>query len=446
MKRINQFLFGAFALLSLMACSNNDSIAGKPTPPQGEENNSYIQVNLAPLITTRGDDGEVFVDDNKIDKIDFYLLNSEGEMLEQLAKVTVAEGGIKESEGYILKSVQKPGTYSLLAVANAKDNWILAENENALSKINQVGTQVVFPDEQTGKNFLMTNKLREKKVSEFIKDYTLNLNYNLLSDPLKLTIKLDRSFAAVNITASSEADTPYINSLFDKEAIKIEDGLNFKLVDFMTLNVYEKFYAVQNWEQNDASWLLKKATMDKPKIHQLGEVAKSTNYEGYFNSNPKVITEHNSSEKSANNQYLAKQGYATGIIFRVKAYDANNKEVKFYATKDADGVKNILVAYNEGDSNYDKDKDVLFEDGMYYTYFIQDPNRKVGDMNLWTTVRNTFYNINLTSIKQLGGQNPGGELKEPENPDIIIDPNVSSFIEVTVDVEKWIDGGHDIDK
>ena len=437
MKKRSQILLGAFTLLGFMACSSNDGMTDKPNPP-GEDEVSHISVNINSVLSTRGDgtkEGNIFDKDNVISSIKFYLLNGEGIVKEILPEDDI---DAKDEHSVILKSKLVPGDYNLVAITNSTKEYSVG-NEIKMDDAQEIEEYSDLKTENTGDNyFLMSSANRDDTGFASGK---VTLNYNPIDRPISKKIEVDRAFAAVKVSTG--------DLKINEDNIVLGEGLELDIADFYVMNVNNKYTLFQNWDKKDSKRFLKTPKteqylngLDQVSVIKDQKVSDiKPGWNAYFSENYQLMTENNTCDFENNFETL--QGSTTAVIFRVVTKDGQKG---LTATLSDDGNKYTLSVYEEGDE--EKENTIIYPNGIFYTYYIKDPNRIKSDGvsdNYHAIVRNTAYDIKLNRIESLGSPYPGGDIGTID-PELPIDESKYSHIDVEVVVNKWIDGEIGIDK
>lgn len=448
-------LLAIIVLLGLAACTSDGNWEEGEKPKPNNEKVSYVKIKIDPAISSRiiNEYDQVFKGDNVIHNLDIYILeynpsDEEYYVVDKISRDDVKEGKPAEDgilHEVLIKTEIPPGVYSLYVVANSKNEFAdkMIVNSNGKTKI---ASYPLCPDnfdevinKIQGGFMIMTNENRKNKG---IFSSKIQLNYNPIDKPAKGYVSLDRIGAAVKVVGDEKL-------AFKKAGVTLPPNMKFVVSGFVTLNVQDHTFVSLNWYGDDDHKFVKSTIKESSYQNSLGVYSEiknnkvvgiQPNAENLFTPDAKALIENNSNKFTELRSGLKPLQYATtGVIFCLKLLDLESKELKsFYTTRLGDQItvhaKDENTSLPEGSVDY--------PNGMFYTYFIEDPNLHVFGEKYLVIVRNTAYKVNLKSVQQFGSPYPGGDIKNPNDLSQRVDEKYNYTYHVSVN--KWKDGCWDI--
>ena len=450
---IRSILFaGAASIIALTACSKNEN------SDNGENQNSigYIQIGIdSPKSRTEGGSREQNFDtnDSKISSLHLLLINPSTGIVTQVIDAGTINAGVSNP-------IQAPaGSYNLYVLVNA-NSTILGNITTASTKIDEAiltisGASDIAADyANTTSGFLMvsTNNNNEYYGPGDTDSYiTISAN-NTATNPLVTNVKVDRVVAGISAVGAASID---ISGVSDTQFNNIIDGV--ELDGFVLLNGQAKTNFVQNWTSDpdattpsSANMLL---TLSSTNYYDEAEdIATYVNgvavapKSGLSFTNKAYTLENRSEIQDGNSSY---DNVTTGVIFKVTAKNSGISAGTFYRVKSngkcftnkADALTELNSVTGGAFDNMTSDEDLrrnglmIYEDGnMYYTFFIKDQNYKYKNNLFYAIHRNSIYNLTVSSVSKFGSDVPGGDIVDPENPNLID----GSYIQVSIAVNKWV--------
>lgn len=295
------------------------------------------------------------------------------------------------------------------------------------------------------------------------------------SNPLKVSVELDR--IAVKVTAGEAKD---MKSAFIGENLKASDGKTYTIGEVTIdgtalLNCVTDFNLIQAWEKGEhygyegveRDMLLSSpsSALSYPKDHYYNRIQD-------FVSNNQVIDLFTSPESPEAPMYCLEnnspyykdilpdgsnpnaldltkmKGRTTAVLFRVQAKlrpagtgsDEVHTFYRYKKTLYAD-ISTLLDTNAELSglttiSNLRKSGVEVYENGhMYYIHWITDKNYTDKEYyNYYSVMRNTWYQLKVTNIREIGDDVPGGKDYKSTDP---IDVDNLYSINVSVTLRGW---------
>lgn len=496
MKLTKIILAGAFSL-SLFACSGSADYLPVDDSNATVTTYMSINLagsTTSRTVTANPENGTESPNENTISSLAVALVNTADNSVSVISNPTLHTGtdGIVSTEPFIMKI----GTYKLLLVANPTSDVVAKLNKaKDYASLNVTMSEInTFANSNT---FMMTNAVNYNGDETNIPAVTVAAD-NTASNPAhpQNAIKVDRM--AVKIRMQSGLDTklfnvPVVLKKFVDGAWTTVSYNNVVMKSYALLNTYQKANLYQSWSAKTAikNQLLvtPNSTSDVAADFANGmdtystrtKDATSTYTSGYsalvdltrasttsmtdltkvsycLENNSKAV-EPVASTVNANVYYTKKQNTTTGVLFRAQLVDNDNNGITFYSYNGrlyAD-LASIQADYTNVFKGADPSEVAkmnvenirtnfgvkVYQDGyIYYTHFIYDMNYTepaavtAGATNnhYYAVLRNSIYDMNVTSIKKVGDDIPGGW-------DYTGDDNIDkkdAYMQVELTVNPWI--------
>lgn len=469
MMKMKYFLVGVLATLGLASCS--DALNDAPEVDSGQVT-GYLTLKLAGdagTRTTEGNEGNEAGNaaESVIDNVTVLIANAAG-LVTSVHHPAVS--GV-QTEPFKVSL----GTHYVYALVNDPGISITDDVTNINDVVEAVGTAASATSGYKNGKFLMVNA---RNSSVELGGVSVNItSSNTVTSPAPVTIKVDRVAAKI----TDITDTPTVTGLASSTSSFVT-GVDVE--GYVLLNVRKEFNVLQKWGYNNYS---NGATLNyevlvgvpfeststilvKDKFyHHIGEYTelvkngsgviteiKNISSPTDYTATDKYMTENRPEIKFyGTDEITAGRGVTSGVIYRVQAKNGGTNLPTFYVYKERIYANMTALQAHEDfdgvtlptDAGELRGKGIkVYEDGiMYYTYFIKDPNTShtYGGKDYYAVFRNSIYKLNITSIKDLGDDVPGGGTVDPEvpgtgepgNPDIDTE---EAYIQVTVTINPWV--------
>lgn len=467
--KMKYLLVGVLATLGLASCS--DALNDAPEVDSGQVT-GYLTLKLTGDVGTRTTEGGEG--------------NEAGEPAESVISnvtvlVTNAAGLVTSVHHPAISGVQTVafkvslGTHYVYALVNDPGMNIVDDGTNINTLIETVANAASATSGYKNGKFLMVNA---RNTATELGGVPVNItSSNTITSPAPVTIKVDRVAAKIMDTTTAPTVTDLASSTASFVTGVDVDG-------YVLLNVRKEFNVLQKWGYNNYS---SGATLNyevlvgvpfesSPTIlvkdkffHHIGEYTQlvkdgtgaiteinNISSPAAYTASVKYMTENRPEIKFyGTDEITAGRGVTSGVIYRVQAKNGGADLPTFYVYKERIYADMTALQAHEDFDGVTLPTDAgelrgrgikVYEDGiMYYTYFIKDPNTShtYGGKDYYAVFRNSVYKLNITSIKELGDDVPGGGTVDPEepgtgepgNPDIDTE---EAYIQVTVTINPWV--------
>lgn len=489
--KFKKIIMAVVLSMSLFACSNE----GIPGTEGSNEVNTFINLSIVNGVSSRtqGTDTQDGIEtaENKVSNLYIALVNTatnEVRHYEPTKLETVTDG---LSTGVFPMPI---GTYKIFVVVNPTD----AVKTMMANITNYASLQVAMSDISTyatADHFMMTNAVDFSGDVTNIPTVTVT-SANINGNPAKPAnaIKLDRMAVKIRMYSDMTATGKTYNLNGGSVVLKKYVGGAWTTVNYNTilikgytlLNTYNKANLYQKWDGTSAIYAQQLLTPNHTTDFVAADYSngmdtystrtKDASTVGYsalvdltagknltaltdvtycLENNPKP-QELNAVTTNPIVGWTKKKEAVTGVLFRAQVVNSSNSGVTFYsyngkfyadlasikaeyplafgsdaiATVEAKTPEQIRVAYGVK---------VYVDGNMYYSFYVYDLNYT--DNSVTTTnkyyyaiMRNKIYDMNVTGIKKIGTDIPGGW---DYNGDDNIDDK-DAYMQVELKVNPWI--------
>lgn len=492
--KLNRLFIAGLLSVSMLASCNKEN--NEPNTDSDGQGYMTLQVLGNAAARTEGEkEGNATTEESTINDLDVYLCDDAGIVD---SRITLKSNNFNTTQsGARTKPFSvKVGTYRVWVVANSDNSLKVGDNinEHIINwKVYPGGfaSQVANPNK-----FTMVNQINGKDDNAPL--ITITEDNDFTHPATCDVINLDRLAAKVEVKENT-TNSDFIKGVTDD----LSAITNMELQGYKMINVANKIWGVQHWVKIKSSMNADKLFDNRLNLKDLGviqtelqnalssardvEIKENTNPReytvvkdnyneiGYYDATtPKGVSyvpEYSPISISASNLDEATTNNTTGVVYQYKAtvtgsdkiagdncfycYDGNyfatlaelsNTYTNFLSV---DLAGELDAAYKATDrqiaiSNFRAKYNIkVYTEGIvYYTYYIKDENYSLDgtpDNKLYSIMRNTWYVLNVNSLKRIGEDIPGGW--EPDNK---IDTN-EVFMVVEVKVNPWVLSSTDID-
>ena len=425
---------------------------------------------------------DVDTEDAKIKNVTLILTDNDGKVQQFFTNIAVTSGTTSPVKVAI-------GTYDIYTIVNLSGNIasILRQGVD-IDDLIQTATanEIKNYADASSKGFMMLNANNniDKTTNSAWQNITIE-TANTQNNPKTISINVDRLVAAIRTDLS---DIPGIKPGSSLENAKEEESsasliTSLRMDGLYPLNILNKYNPIQTWIANPDVNSDKSKILSTPTPLQSATADIASN----FYNRPTQISSFDVTSKYVTSTFLTNADFselkyvlenrpvivpdglnlttydniATGVIFKVSALNASTIAETFYRVRATDkcyydkavAITALNTATGSNIPTTETDLALLraaglqvYEDGaMYFTYYIKDQNYKasytspaITDAFYHAIHRNSVYDLTVTSISNLGADLPGGDITNPDGPDIIAD----TYLLVTIIVNQWV--GNDI--
>ncbi|WP_287826891.1 Mfa1 family fimbria major subunit [Bacteroides sp.] len=474
--KVHNLLLAGLLLLFAASCSSDD-VNGDNSGTETDGVKAYLSLHLtsqSPLTRTDGTTTppETEIDgDQQISSVAVLLADADGGIVQVSTNPNISG---TQTVPFTVKS----GTYFVYVVANPTAEVETLLNSSIGKNIQQV---VALTAGSKADKYATLNKYTMMNYNKGITtkggvSVTITSANSTPETAAQVTVPVDRFVARIRLMKeeSKLVITDLKKVVFADNNEPVLD--NVELVGQYLLNGAAKANLIQEWMNSTGSVVLNdpdknNAIPTTDFYNRLEDIAifdVAPNEENIIGTNLDVTTDFTILTYALENRpeilevndnatlvgYTSKTGETTGTIFQVKMTKGGADVPTFYKYKNYyfSTAAKAIEAYNADPANAtDIPADTtdpgtlrkagirVYEDGMmYYTYWIQDNNYKIGtptaDKLYHVVHRNSVYNLFVDKLNNMGGDLPGTDVDpDPETP--IEKP---TYLQVTVDVKPWV--------